>query len=144
MIREYRQGDLWLVLNDIRQSELDEAKALGEDPEPSLKYAIYAGETVTLEINGKVCGLAGIVPYENVFMPWAVFTSDIEKCPITFLKECRRWIKRYNLPMYNLVDARNKTAQNWLRWLGMTLGEPIPYGVDGAIFLPYWRKQWAG
>lgn len=195
MIREYRPGDLWVVLPTIRQSELDEARALGEDPEASIKHAVYSGETVTLEIDGEIVGLAGMVPhvifnvesgstktseldYEDemqigksgnasrglfttvtgkmviqdvpfsdaraykrveILVPWSVFTTAIDKHPIRFLKECKTWISRYDMPMMNVVDERNKKTQKWLKWLGFTLSEPEPFGINGEPFRYYWR-----
>lgn len=42
--------------------------------------------------------------------------------------------------LYNFVDQRNHAAIRWLRWLGFTFCEPIPYGVDGLPFLPFYRR----
>lgn len=146
MIRPYYPGDLYLVLPHIRQAELDEAKALGEDPLRSLQQAIYAGDTVTLELNNEVCGLAGIVPCGSVSTPWAVFTDAIEKAPLSFMRDCKRWINRYDAPMVNVVDERNKQVQKWLKALGFKLGEPFEFGVNKEPFLPYWKGavSWVG
>lgn len=43
--------------------------------------------------------------------------------------------------LYNFVDARNLAAIRWLRWLGFQFGDPIPYGVDGLPFLPFYRYR---
>lgn len=138
MIRPYYPGDLYLILPHIRQSELEEAKALGEDPLRSLQDVIYEGETITLELNGEVCGLAGIVPCGKVFTPWAVFTNAIEQAPLAFMRDCRRWISRYDVPMVNVVDERNKQAQKWLKVLGFKLSEPFPFGINNEPFRAYW------
>jgi len=34
----------------------------------------------------------------------------------------------------NWVDARNTKAINWLRWLGFTVHDPVPFGVAGLPF----------
>lgn len=140
MIRPYYPGDLWIVLPHIRKEELDEAYALGEDPAQCLQHAIYDGETVTLELNGEIAGLAGIVPCGDYYSPWSVFTSAVDSNKIQFLKDCKRWISQYDVPMLNVVDERNKTAQKWLQWLGFKLGDAIPFGVNGELFHPYWKN----
>ena len=43
--------------------------------------------------------------------------------------------------LYNFVDARNTAAIRWLRWLGFQFSDPIPYGVDGLPFLPFYRRK---
>lgn len=147
MIRPYFPGDLWIVLPLIRQSELDEAHALGEDPEQCLKYSIYAGETVTLELGGEIAGIAGVVACGEYWSPWSVFTSEVDKHPLRFLRECKRWISRYDVPMLNVVDERNVTAQKWLKFLGFTVGDPMPFGPYNMLFRHYWKNmgaQWAG
>lgn len=42
--------------------------------------------------------------------------------------------------LYNFVDQRNEAAIRWLRWLGFTFSDPIPYGVDGLPFLPFYLR----
>lgn len=42
--------------------------------------------------------------------------------------------------LYNFVDQRNRSAIRWLRWLGFEFNDPIPYGVDGLPFLPFYRR----
>lgn len=149
MIRPYLPGDIWIILPQIRQAELDECHALGETPEASLREAIYSGDTVTLELNGEICGIAGVVHYEDYSTPWSVFTNAIERNPIQFLKECRRWLERYDMPLLNVVDERFAAAQKWLHWLGFTVGEPIVFGPHQMAFRPYWKNfkgvlPWAG
>lgn len=43
--------------------------------------------------------------------------------------------------LYNFVDARNTASIRWLRWLGFQFNDPIPYGVDGLPFLPFYRRR---
>lgn len=42
--------------------------------------------------------------------------------------------------LYNFVDQRNASAIRWLDWLGFEFDDPIPYGVDGLPFLPFYRR----
>lgn len=139
MIRPYFPGDLWAVLPGIRESELAEARALGITPELGLRHGIESGETVTVEIDGKIVGIAGVVDQGDYLVPWSVFTEDICRHPITFLRECKRWIAQFDRPMMNVIDTRNERAKSWLTWLGFELGEPEPLGVNGELFHTYRR-----
>lgn len=94
---------------------------------------------MTLELDGEVSGFAGVVPCGDYFSPWAVFTDAVDRHPVQFLKDCRRWISGYDVPMLNVVDERNKVAQKWLKWLGFTLGDPVPFGPNNMLFRFYQR-----
>lgn len=138
MIRPYALGDMWAVLADIREGETREAQALGLSPEENLRYGIDHG-AVTVEIFGKVAGIAGVVDHGDYLVPWSVFTSEICRHPIAFLRECKRWLSQYDKPMVNVIDARNDQAKRWLEWLGFTLSEPKSLGVNGELFHEYRR-----
>lgn len=47
---------------------------------------------------------------------------------------------QYPRLLYNFVDQRNRQAIRWLRWLGFTFGDPMPYGIEGRPFLPFSRS----
>lgn len=50
------------------------------------------------------------------------------------------WQDQFPTLLYNFVDERNTSAIRWLRWLGFEFGDPIPYGVDGLPFLPFYKQ----
>lgn len=141
MIRPYQPGDMWQVLPFIRQSELDEAFALGEDPRESIEQAVYDGETITVVINGEICGLAGMIDVGSHHVPWSVFTDTVTRFPVTFLRNCRQWISRYDVPMMNVVLDRNEQTKTWLKWLGFKLEPPIE--INGEVFRTYWGGTWS-
>ena len=52
----------------------------------------------------------------------------------------RRWLVEAMRPfrvLRNRVDARNRVAIRWLRWLGFTILPPEPHGPHGLPFHPY-------
>lgn len=143
MIRPYYPSDLWQVLPYIRQEELDEVRALGEDPRECLETAIYSGETITVVIDGEICGIAGVMESDGFYQPWSVFTDKVAKFPITFLRDCLEWVNRYNLlPLWNVVLDRNEKTKAWLLWLGFNLGPPFDF--NGHQFRTYWGGTWVG
>ena len=72
--------------------------------------------------------------------PWMIGTPLVEQHSVAFLRRCRpvvrAWAKRYT-SLRNHVDARNGHAVAWLRWLGFSVAEPVPYGPDGLPFHPF-------
>lgn len=41
----------------------------------------------------------------------------------------------------NYVHVNNKLSIRWLKWLGFTIEEPIPYGVNGELFHPFYMVR---
>lgn len=39
--------------------------------------------------------------------------------------------------LLNFVHAQNRTSVHWLRRLGFTLHDAVPYGSQGALFHPF-------
>ncbi|CCG34026.1 TPA: hypothetical protein QFV80_003319 [Klebsiella aerogenes] len=91
-------------------------------------------------VNGKVVTIFGVAPASMIGgsgIPWLVGTDSLEKYQRTFLRRCRKVVNAM-LSVYpyleNYVDARNHVAKAWLHWLGFTLEDPAPYGVQGLPF----------
>jgi len=140
MMRPFQHGDIEVLIDRIRKSELVEAEALGEDPLNCLKLAVSQSKTMTLVLNGKVCGIAGVSHQQDVNVPWSVFTDDIEKMPMQFLRACKQWKKENPGPMLNVVLDENEQTKKWLTWLGFNLGPPFEYGPHRKLFRAYWSQ----
>jgi hypothetical protein len=108
---------MWFVLGDVRQDQIDESHLFGMPLAAAVESAIMDGNVKTLEINGEVAGLVGMIDGDTV-IPWSLFNSVVQKHPITFLKECKRWIAAQQKPMENHISAKNQTAIHWLERLG--------------------------
>jgi len=37
----------------------------------------------------------------------------------------------------NMVHSKNTSSITWLKWLGFTIDEPVPYGYAGELFHPF-------
>ena len=129
MIRPYLPGDMWLIVNDIRQEQVNECLALGSTPADAIRYGMMRGEVKTVEIAGEVAGLVGTIQEDGYVMPWSVFNSVICKHPVAFLRECKRWVNSIDQPMINAVDARDEQAIRWLKWLGFHVEHPEPMAL---------------
>lgn len=69
--------------------------------------------------------------------PWLLGTDAVEREYRQFLRQSRNWpeqlLQRYDL-LRNFVDDRNTVSKRWLEWLGFTLLDPMPIGVNGEMF----------
>jgi hypothetical protein len=72
--------------------------------------------------------------------PWMVGTDLLDKYSNIFLRRCgsevRDMLSQCNR-LENYVDARNKKAILWLRWLGFQFGEPQPMGPFNLPFIKF-------
>lgn len=141
-IRAIEEGDIDLLVADMRQADRDEVAAA-----TTLPLDKVVADTVTLSsyarsgwVNGHLACLWGVAPLSltsSKGAPWFLSTSVIEQHPMLFLRRCKPHVQefkdRYNY-MVNYVDARNKVAIHWLKWLGFDLEEPKPWGVKGLPF----------
>lgn len=96
--------------------------------------ALQDGEPVVV---GGV-GTVSLLPRTG--MPWLLATPAIEEMRVEFLRGTREQVRRigagYAL-LRNHVDARNALSIRWLRWLGFTLHDPVPFGPAGLPFHPF-------
>lgn len=133
-IRPSMPGDSWLVLSNLRQPEVDELEALGVTSEMCLRHGLIYGDAQTIFIDGEAAGIFGVMHHEDCNVPWAVFSKVVDRHPIPFLRAAKRWAESLAVSVVNYVDVRNESAVKWFAWLGFTLGEPVPYGVNGELF----------
>ncbi|AJI85334.1 hypothetical protein CH54_1402 [Yersinia rochesterensis] len=130
------------LLPRVRQADADEFYAAAlMSPDEVIRRSMSAS-TICFAglVDGEVIALFGVVPASILTgfgVPWLVATESMERYQVTFLRHCRP-VVRHMLSVYprleNFIDARNYTAKIWLRWLGFTIDDPIPYG---ALKLPF-------
>lgn len=137
-MREAMPGDTWLMLPDVRQSDIDELAALGVTPEQCIRHGMQHCRAWTAFFNDSIGAIFGIIDYGDYSLPWAVFTNVIERYPITFLRESRHFVRSQKADLVNYVDARNIATVKWLQWLGFTIDESEPYGLKGELFHRFW------
>lgn len=69
--------------------------------------------------------------------PWLLGTDAVERNYRLFLRQSLSWreqlLQRYDV-LRNFVDDRNEVSKRWLAWMGFTLFDPIPVGVNGEMF----------
>ena len=110
-------------------SSIERALQLGL--ERSLRAWVIESDGLPLAAVGDTMHVIG------VGVPWMVTTDHIASDPRHFLRASRAvlgdMLRRHHT-LLNYVDARNAAAIRWLSWLGFTIDEPVPYGVQGLPF----------
>lgn len=135
------------MLGRIRQADIDEfAAGYSCTAEQGMLLGLKVSSHCWAGIwNGKVIAIAGLHPTSMVSdhaHPWMVGTRDIERPEVRrqFL-EISRSVLAYMVTIYpnleNWVDARNRLAIRWLKWLGFKFDPPAPHGPQGLPFLRF-------
>lgn len=140
IIRRMTLGDIELISACARQADRDEmlacagqsiAQALAAGLDQSLRaWVIESGDLPLAAVGDTMHGI-------GVGVPWMVTTDHIVGDARGFLRGSRavlmEMLQRHQ-QLVNYVDARNVVAIRWLSWLGFTIGDAVPYGVQGLPF----------
>lgn len=126
----------------LRQADIDEMwSAYRHQPLDGLTRSLeISSEVWAGSVNSELVCLFGIGPIclmTGRGTPWFVATDAITRYQFTFLTYCAP-IVDYMLDVFphleNQVDARNKVAIRWLKWLGFEIHDPQPFGFDQLPF----------
>lgn len=130
------------MLPHVRQADVEEFLATnGWSPRLVLETGLRTSTFCCAGlVNGEVVTIFGVAPASMIGgsgIPWLVGTDALEKYQRTFLRRCGKVVNAM-LTVYpyleNYVDARNRVARVWLHWLGFTIEEPKPYGIQRLPF----------
>jgi hypothetical protein len=82
-------------------------------------------------------GVADLNILTGLGAPWLLGTDAVDRNYRQFLRRSLSWreqlSQRYDV-LRNFVDDRNEVSKRWLEWMGFTLFDPIPVGVNGEMF----------
>lgn len=130
------------IADRMRQADLAEVLASGfGSPEVGLFASLERSSIAfTAFFEGApivMFGAGDINVLARVGAPWLLGTETAGRIPRAFLRQSIYWrgqlLERYDV-LRNVVDDRNVVSKRWLSWLGFTLSEPIPFGVNGELF----------
>lgn len=119
----------------LRAEDRAEVLALGCEPVDGLLQSLTASrEAWTWRDEGRIICIGGVAPLSLIGqtgVPWLLGSDLVPVHRRAFMLETRRmvarWLGMFSV-LWNVVDARYAEAIRWLRWLGFTLGEPLPIG----------------
>ena len=140
------EADLVRVIENMHPLDVAEVWAAAHHtPETAVRKSVEVSrDTIKVgRADGEpVCifGVASETVMSRIGAPWLLGTPDIEKHSRAFLRLNRAYIadlrRDYDF-LANFVDMRNNQAIRWLQWLGFTLLDPRPYGVNQLMFHPF-------
>jgi hypothetical protein len=134
-LRECDERELWAALH------MDGRKALLMSFEQAERsWAILA--------DGHPVAIFGVSPYPYVRRqgcPWMLANDYISKIWRFVLRKTREYVHVHMMEgfdsLFNFVDVRNEASIRWLRWAGFHVGEPVPFGMEGEPFRPFWLRR---
>lgn len=131
----------------MRQVDRDEAIAqTGIHPALALGMSVGNSEAVWAGLaDGRVLCVFGVAETdEGHGAPWMLGSDLLVPHQRKFLRHCVECVEimQTMFPVLeNHVDARNKTAIRWLRWLGFDILPTEPHGPYGLPFHPFKRVK---
>ena len=97
--------------------------------------------TITLE--GRPIGMFGVSPHTLVGYSgtvWLLGTEAICHINKKLLRRSREFVKimlSYYPHLENFVSIKNESSVRWLKFCGAVFAEPVPYGVEGKLFMRF-------
>jgi hypothetical protein len=89
--------------------------------------------------DGKTAGLAGVGDAGQI---WMLCTPEIERYPITFAREAKRFVDSREEPLlWNIVDCRNTVHLKLLKFLGFKFLRIVKNGPYQLPFIEFCRVR---
>ena len=128
------------VASNLRPDDLRECiEGHGIQPIIDIVLSSQSGYCVSFTVpNGETAGVAGIDDGQI----WMLCTPAIEKYPLTFAREAKRFIDGRPEPLlYNVVDKRNTVHLKLLKFLGFKFIREFPFGPNQLPFIQFCKWQ---
>ena len=129
------------VATNLRSDDRREVvEGHGLNPMILLPLAAEEGSAVYFTVpDGKTAGLAGVGDGGTI---WMVCTPDIERYPITFAREAKRFVDSREEPLlWNIVDCRNTVHLKLLKFLGFKFLRKVTHGPNNLPFIEFCRVR---
>ena len=129
------------VASNLRPDDYRElTEGHGTNPLASLPIAAQEGSAVYFTVpDGKTAGLAGVGDDGAI---WMLCTPDIERYPITFAREAKRYVDSRDEPLlWNIVDCRNTVHLKLLKFLGFKFLRQVNWGPYDLPFIEFCRVR---
>lgn len=130
------------IAADMRQADADEVWASHHHtPIEALTHAWETSEYVVIvTVNNEPCVMIGLVIRDilsGIGVPWLLGTENALKYKRHFITQVPAIINEMLgvcPKLYNYVHVKNKISRTWLKRIGFTIDEPLPYGCDNELF----------
>jgi hypothetical protein len=145
VIRPTEPGDAEILAANLRPSDLAEARAYGDiDVLAGIRSSVNRSLLCWTGLaDGQLGAIIGVTPISmvgGVGSPWMMGTPVLDQHSRVLIRKTPEYIARMlkAFPhLTNFVHTKNVTSVRWLRRLGFTLHEAVPYGAPGEFFHPF-------
>ena len=144
-IRPTAPGDAALLIANLRAADQAECQAYGR-PDIAAGIEVSVRRSVLCWsgwVDGELAAILGVAPVNvltGIGSPWMLGTPVLDRHSRVLVRSTPEYIARMlkAFPhLVNFVHAKNTTSVRWLRRLGFTLHEAVPYGALGEPFHPF-------
>ena len=129
------------MASNLRPEDLREVvEGHGLDPMILLPMAAQERSAVYFTVpDGKTAGLAGVGKGGVI---WMLCTPDIQRYPITFAREAKRFVDSREEPLlWNIVACRNTVHLKLLKFLGFKFLRKLRHGPNNLQFIEFCRVR---
>lgn len=145
LIRPTEPGDAAELFANLRAADLAECQAYGHaDLAASLDACVRRSLLCWSGfVDGQLAAILGVAPLDmlnGLGSPWMLGTPVLDKHSRVLVRATPVYIGRMLTAfphLVNFVHAKNTTSVRWLRRLGFTLHDAVPYGPLGEPFHPF-------
>lgn len=137
------RADIAWVADNMRQSDVDEIRALGvQDVHEALNHGVKTSKWAAAAVWGEepLC-IIGVTEYSDLLgkmgSPWMLGTPVLHKTGRTFWTESKKivYAMSQDYPfLVNYVWEGSEKSVKWLQKLGFKMEEPLPRGPEGQGF----------
>lgn len=147
--RKPTEADLGFLSENLRDADALEASLASGLPLLTVlqSSAVVSPDAALVEVDGVPAAVFGTVPVTpKVHGVWLLGTDAITEHWIPTLRVSRGLIRALFLSsgadfLFNFTHHENATHIRWLRWVGAELFDPVPYGINGELFIPFEIKR---
>lgn len=147
-VRTAVKADVDAMKGRLRDSDVHEIYASHHrKPEEALKMCVENTIFAATIENGRPIGIFGINT-DNILGDratiWMLGTDDLDKISTRFLRNNPKFIEmmlEYYPYLENYVHEKNTKSISWLKFLGATIEDKQPYGLDGEMFHHFYFKR---
>jgi hypothetical protein len=138
-----------VIAADMRQADVDEVWASHHHtPIQALSDGWKVSDfSVIVTVNDDPCVMFGLVIRDilsGTGVPWLLGTDNALKYKRQFLIQTQPVINEMLTictRLVNYVHIDNKVSIRWLKWIGFTIDEPLPYGCDNELFHKFYIER---
>ena len=140
MVRPSIVTDVYDLAANLRPADRAEVEAVGIDPRVGIRRSYrHAVLRKSYIVDGELAAMSGLCGpmLGDIGQPYLMTSAAVERVPITFFKLAAANVAEmleHKMRLEGHVAASYVKACRFLAAIGFTLGEPEPFGSQGALF----------